>query len=322
MLEFVTLSLFLSLPIYLYLQEVFISHQDWRFCLRHMWQEEPQRSWDTDGQIGSCEGMEPGGTMRPRGLQRWCPSLALHPRGPSPRASLPAAGPRLLPAPAAPSRPCFSPFPVAFADSSYSPLWRSATRSGGKRGFRDTRSTVRGAGSKFRKAPPSGERGENWGSASDEERTSDDAGRGWGRRAGACHGSRRRDGPQGCCQGEGWSPGLLWEPSFCLSAHFIIPEGSGPDSRTATHEVKLSKGERLGHWGLSRWCRQASCGSVILASSERFWRNWADLTHFKFTHKHFSHVLKSCQVYNFQDIINDKFKLNCYFYIPKVFVRL
>ena len=35
-LEFVTLSLFLSLPIYTYLQEVFISHQDWRFCLTHM----------------------------------------------------------------------------------------------------------------------------------------------------------------------------------------------------------------------------------------------------------------------------------------------
>lgn len=214
-LEFVTLSLFLSLPIYTYLQEVFISHQDWRFCLRHMWQEEPQRSWDTDGQIGSCEGMEPGGTMRPRGLQRWCPSLALHPRGPSPRASLPAAGPRLLPAPAAPPRPCFSPCPVAFADSSYSPLWRSAT-CGGKRGFRDTWSTVRGVGSKSRNAPPSGERGENWGSASDEERTSDDAGRGWGRRAGACHGSRRRDGPQGCFQGEGWAPGMLRPPLGAL----------------------------------------------------------------------------------------------------------
>ena len=204
-----SLSLSLCVYIYIYICRSVHSHQDWRFCLRHVWQEEPQHSWDTDGQIGSCEGMDPGGTMRPGGtvapwrLQRWCPSLTHHPQGPSPRASLPAAAPQFPSAPTPPSRLSspLSPWPLLTP-----PTVRSEGQLHEVVGNEDLgicQGQSKGVGYKLRNAPPSGERGVAWGRVSDEERTSDGAGRGWGRRAPGGRmvprdASRGKDGPQGC----------------------------------------------------------------------------------------------------------------------------
>ena len=160
--------------------------------------------------------MRPGGTVAPWRLQRWCPSLTHHPRGPSPRASLPAAAPQFPSAPTPPSRLSspLSPWPLLTP-----PTVRSEGQLHEVVGNEDLgicQGQSEGVGYKLRNAPPSGERGVAWGRVSDEERTSDGAGRGWGRRAGACRVSRRPDGPQGCFQREGWSPGMLRPPLGAL----------------------------------------------------------------------------------------------------------
>lgn len=156
MLEFVTLSLFLSLPIYLYCRkysfpirtgDLFKAYVTGRTSalLGHWWADRKLRR---DGARRHHEAP---------GAAEVVPFSGPPPSGTQPTASLPAAGPRLLPAPA-PSRPCFSPFPRGLC-------WLLPTvHSEGQLQWWETRlqgytKHSQRAGSKFRKAPPSGERG-------------------------------------------------------------------------------------------------------------------------------------------------------------------
>lgn len=264
-------SLFLSPYIPIFAGSVHF-HQDRRFCLRHMWQEEPQRSWDTDGQIGRWRMSQEAPWVWGPGAAEVVPFSGPPPSGTQPtRVLLACSWPRLPTAPKAPSRPCFSPFPVAFADLLQSTLKAGHEVVGNEAsGIHEAQSE--GLGPKFREGTSIRESEGKTGEALQicgHQMMQVEVEEGWG---------------PAMLQETGWSPrdaargrmipraplGALLLASQHISS-FLRVLGRIPGLRPWG---QASKGERLGHWGLSRWCAdRQSCGSVILASSERFWRN-------------------------------------------------
>lgn len=260
-LEFVTLSLFLSLYLYIC--------RKCSFPIRTGSLFETYAAGRTSALLGHWWADRKLGWARKhheaRGSAEVVPFSGPHTLGDPATRVLACSWPLiLLPAPAALCILHASPFPRGLCWL----LWvhsEGQLRSGRQAsGIHEAQSE--GLGPSLRKAPPSGERGKT-GSASDEKDIR------WCR-----WGEKKRLGPAMAPE-TGWSTGIaagedesgaLWEPSFSLSAHFIIPEVRGRIRDCISWGPAFRV--KVGSWSLST--PDADRQAVGLWSGlERFWRN-------------------------------------------------